>query len=235
MKIFFRKNEKLPTFDTCTYPSFLIHSPFELPASYDKNQVFTFGYGFDIQVMIKPEIIRTDESLRSLEADKRGCYFEGEKKLEYFKVYTKKNCELECFSEILRNHKTLNCTAYYAVRDQEMEICDYRREWAVQLRHYYVLRNKSQCHCLDECNSVRYNVEVISQLVKSRETSIEFVFKDIDIVPLMRYMPLTFSVFLAQSGGLMGLFAGISVLSIFELFYFATLRWIVNVWRSCRK
>jgi amiloride-sensitive sodium channel len=116
-----------------------------------------------------------------------------------------------------------------------MEVCDYRREIFVQRLSYDAMREKEKCNCLDECNSVKYSVEVIPLKLKNKnQASLEFKIKDIDIVPLMRYISLTFSEFLAQSGGLMGLFAGISVLSIFEVFYFASLRWIVDLWRRLK-
>jgi amiloride-sensitive sodium channel len=207
-----------------TLHTFLVHSPFELPGSYEVEDLFTFDYGFDFQVLITPELVQTDESLRSFSPEKRGCYFEGERKLEYFKVYTKRNCEFECYSEIMRSYLQLNCTPYYAVRDNSMEVCDYRREIFVQRLSYDAMREKEKCNCLDECNSIKYSVEVIPLRLKFRtQGSFEFKFKDTDIVPLLRYIPLTSSEFLAQSGGLMGLFAGNSVLSVFEVFYFASL------------
>jgi acid-sensing ion channel, other len=100
------------------------------------------------------------------------------------------------------------------------------------------------CECLDECDSINYKTEVVAHSLKTSinstgnpdtesyfESEIEFKFKDVDIVPLRRYRQMTFTDFLAQSGGMMGLFAGISVLSIIEVFYFMTLRWMVNLWR----
>jgi hypothetical protein len=92
--------------------------------------------------------------------------------------------------------------------------------------------------------SIKYKVEINTQHFKTsvvnfselerfiyREAVFEFKFKDVDVVPLRRYQPFTVSEFLAQSGGMMGLFAGISALSIIELFYFLTLRLFVNFWR----
>jgi hypothetical protein len=98
---------------------------------------------------------------------------------------------------------------------------------------------------LDECNFIRYRTEIIAHktpLSESSHTSIhfdfdfmiEFKFKDIDVFPQRRYHQMTFSDFLAQSGGVVGLFAGISALSIIELFYFMTLRWMVNLQRWIR-
>jgi acid-sensing ion channel, other len=233
--------------DVCKPPSFLIHSPFELPGSYELNEIIEFGYSHDIDVFITPEVIRTDADLRSYEPEKRGCYFEGEKKLKYFKVYTKRNCEFECLAENLHSSPKLNCTPYYMVRTESMDHCDYRHEYNVGMQTFLISKGFSKtakkCSCLDACDSIKYNFEVVANKLVIEANSVfderyetttatfRFKFKDVDVVPLLRYQPFTFTEFLAQSGGMLGLFAGISALSIIELFYFMSLRWMVNLWR----
>jgi acid-sensing ion channel, other len=210
----------------------MVHSPFELPGSYDVIDIFIFDFGFELEVLITPEIIRTDEDLRSYKPEKRGCYFEHERKLKYFQVYTRRNCEFECFKDNLNNDPLLNCTPYFVVRDESEVVCDYRQEVASRQQSLRALRDIAKCGCLDECNSIKYKLDIIAHNIKNEtETTFDFKFKDVNIVPFRRYQPFTFSDFLAQSGGMLGLFAGISVLSIFELWYFWSLRWIVNLCR----
>jgi acid-sensing ion channel, other len=237
LKLMLSTNEKLREIDTCNMPSFLVHSPYELPGSYDSSDRYeissdiNFGFGFDLQVLITPEIISTDESLKSFDPETRGCYFEGEKKLEFFKIYTRRNCEFECFGKTMRSFRDVNCTQYFLPRSDEMQLCDYRKEVYAQVATYDALRKKDNCGCLDECNSIKYKTEVIAHKIENKhEASFEFKFKDVDIVPLKRYQLFTFSEFLAQAGGMMGLFAGISVLSIVEIFYFLSLRWMMDFW-----
>jgi acid-sensing ion channel, other len=210
----------------------MVHSPYELPGSYDLIDIFMFDFGFELDILITPEIIRTDEDLRSYEPKKRGCYFEDERRLKYFQVYTRRNCEFECVKDNLNRNPLLNCTPYYMVRDESEVVCDYRHEISVRQQSHFAQRDIAKCGCLDECNSIKYKVE-ISEHILSNYTNMNLVFKfkEVDIVPLRRYQPFTFSEFLAQSGGMMGLFAGISVLSIFEVLYFWSLRWIVDVRR----
>jgi acid-sensing ion channel, other len=230
----------------CTAFSFIVHSPYELPGSYDLTEMCEFHYGFDFDVLITPEIIRTDRSLRSMTPKKRGCYFEGEKKLRFFKVYTRRNCEFECLADLLINHWTVNCTQFFMARNDSTEVCDHRQERFAQYITYYALRNismgRTNCGCLDECDLIKYDMEIVAHTVEEynetlgREQAdidirLNFKFKDVDIVPLRRYLPFTFNDFLAQSGGMWGLFAGISMLSLVELIYFITSRWTVNLWR----
>jgi acid-sensing ion channel, other len=233
-------------YDICTAFSFIVHSHYELPGSYDSTEMCEFRYGFDFDVLITPEIIRTDKSLRSVAPEKRGCYFEGEKKLRFFKVYTRRNCEFECLADLLLNHPDVNCTQFFMVRNESTEVCDHRQERFAQFRTYFALHNismgRTNCECLDACDSIKYDVEIIANTVKEYDyildrndhdidVRLNFKFKDVDIVPLRRYLPFTFNDFLAQSGGMWGLFAGISVLSLVELMYFMTIRWMVNLWR----
>jgi acid-sensing ion channel, other len=214
-------------------PSFTIHSPHELPGSYDLIHTTFFDYGFDLEILIMPEIIRTDDTLRTLNPTERGCYFAGERKLEYFQRYTRNNCEFECFSKAL-NEAEIQCVPFYAVRDNVSEICDYRND--LKLKHLTMKGVGSNCDCLDECNLLRFKTEIISHSrINKSESTLEFKIKDINVVPLRRYHTFTFSDFLAQSGGILGLIAGISILSIVELSYFLSLRWIVNCWRWLKR
>jgi acid-sensing ion channel, other len=237
-----RRNFNIFFVDRCTSPSFLIHSPYELPGSYEINDLFEFGNGHDFEVLITPEIITTDEGLKSYDPMKRGCYFQGERKLKYFKYYTKNNCMFECRAEQFYVEPKLNCTPFFMVRSDEMDFCDYRREYLVRHQTQSLSVINDNCGCLDACDSIKYKVEVFAHdLVKSNDSTFEeleysestfhFKFKDTGVIPLLRYHPISFTDFLAQSGGMMGLFAGISALSIVELMYFMTIRWMVNFWR----
>jgi acid-sensing ion channel, other len=246
LEVVLNKNNQFWRFDLCTALSFIVHSPYELPGSYDSTEMCEFHYGFDFDVLITPEIIRTDKSLRSVVPEKRGCYFEGEKKLRFFKVYTRRNCEFECLADLLLNHPDVNCTQFFMVRNDSTEMCDHRQERSAQFQTLFglfmVSSAESSCSCLDACDSIKYDVEIISHTIKEYNETLDmdqididvrlnFKFKDVDIVPLRRYLPFTFTDFLAQSGGMLGLFAGISVLSLVELMYFMTIRWMVNMWR----
>lgn len=62
-----------------------------------------------------------------------------------------------------------------------------------------------------------------------RQTQLSIYFKDTSVKVLRRVETYTFTEFLAICGGLLGLFLGISLLSVVEIIYFATLRlfWII--------
>jgi acid-sensing ion channel, other len=240
-----KPNEKSNYYDTCKFWSFIVHSPFELASSYDVDtEIIDTHFGTDVDVLITPEIIRTDEALRSYEPKKRDCYFEDERKLKFFKDYTKRNCEFECFAGA--NFRS-ECKPFFVPRDNDSIVCDYRREYYVQFKKFFFDHDQfdelSKCNCLDACNSVKYKVQVLERKrsgflkrnwfltikLKNTDSTINFKMKDTDVIPMIRYQPSTFIEFLAQSGGLMGLFAGLSILSVIETFYFFSFRIICNV------
>lgn len=83
------------------YDSFIIHPPNELPIYSD---IVRFEDLVTTDVVITPEIIKTEDNLKRLDVNVRNCYFDDERKLKYFKVYTQTNCEQECLSEISKTN-----------------------------------------------------------------------------------------------------------------------------------
>ena len=65
--------------------------------------------------------------------------------------------------------------------------------------------------------------------------SIVIKFKESEFLPYRKYLRFDFVEFLSTFGGLLGLFAGISALSVIEVFYFFTLRIITDVFRLMRQ
>lgn len=134
------------------------------------------------------------------------------------------------------------------IRNKTMEICDYRRYKACAMKfdestpfdEYEKLYEKNEiCKCFPSCNSVNYKSEIHEKFKSSEKdnnlTKFTFRFKDGEYFALLRYQPFKLVDFLAYIGGILGLFAGISVLSIVEVFYFFTLRIFSDVLRHLRE
>lgn len=51
-----------------------------------------------IEVSIKPTLITTSNGLRQYRPNQRQCYFESERRLRFFKIYSQNNCETECLA-----------------------------------------------------------------------------------------------------------------------------------------
>lgn len=55
-------------------------------------------------VAVKPKLIKTVESLQQYGPNSRKCYFESERPLKFFKVYTRRICELECLANFTKDY-----------------------------------------------------------------------------------------------------------------------------------
>ena len=116
-----------------------------------------------------------------------------------------------------------------------MPVCDiYRTENCVS----YNVRQKD-CNCLALCSFIRYKYGVIKNkfILEELKSHIEVTmrWRDSEFYAMKRHQQFRFVDLLSYFGGILGLFAGISVLSIVEIFYFLTLRLINDLFRFCRQ
>lgn len=59
----------------------------------------------DTHIMIKPKLITSAEELRSYTPMQRQCFYNSERKLRFYKMYTQNSCEVEC----LANFTNIEC------------------------------------------------------------------------------------------------------------------------------
>ncbi|CAD0197339.1 unnamed protein product [Chrysodeixis includens] len=229
-----------------------IHHPADLPQSslyyyaVLQNQVSSMALSLSY--------INTSDSLRRYDAVTRQCYFSDEKYLKYFKIYTASNCKIECLSnktfEICKcvefymphfNSSTI-CTARDATcvsdaqaqvleeeSDVERAICkclpsctgaiDYEAE--ILKTNYHLLESIKEQSKINVNEYYFYDEEIYSKLNFSK---LEMYFKKSRFVSMRRSELFGVTDFLANCGGLLGLFLGFSFLSLVEIFYFLTLR-----------
>lgn len=100
-----------------------------------------------------------------LNNSRRKCYFDSERKLRFLKVYTQRNCELECLSNDTL-HKC-GCVQFSLPRDASTPVCG-----TDKISCYNSVRNNllranisptsvnRPCNCLPACNSITYDAEI---------------------------------------------------------------------------
>lgn len=54
------------------------------------------------EILIKPKLTTTSEKLRGYKPNQRQCFFNAERQLRFYKIYTKNNCEAECVSNFTK-------------------------------------------------------------------------------------------------------------------------------------
>lgn len=97
---------------------------------------------------------------------------------------------------------------------------------------------RSECNCLPSCTSIEYHGDIDRRKYKWQAffhddgtktySKLTVVFRDHQVETLKRMESATLTEFLATCGGLMGLFLGVSVLSVIEFIYYFTLRLYCN-------
>lgn len=141
----------------CVDSAFLIHPPNELPASFEQIRLNSMRFGAAIDIIIKPQVIETDEALRKFTPSERDCYFANEKKLKYFKIYTKQNCYSECASD--RALEKCKCVLFHYIRNSSAPICvGLPKACARNVKQD--LFEDATCQCYEPCNLISYETEI---------------------------------------------------------------------------
>lgn len=97
-----------------------LHTPGEMPRM---NQIF-YQVPLKQQVLIavKPEVVTTSLELHAYSPKRRQCYFNGERNLNFFKIYTQSNCELECLTEFTL--KECGCVKFSQPHNSKTKVCN---------------------------------------------------------------------------------------------------------------
>ncbi|CRL02114.1 CLUMA_CG015356, isoform A [Clunio marinus] len=223
----------------------VVHLPSEVP-QFDKHY-YRFPLEKSATLVVRPSLIVT-ENLESYESDLRQCYYEGEKKLKFFKYYTRSNCQLECLANFTRDK--CSCIHFSMPRLKGDAVCDSNRsltcfdeakknlmqktmEESLQTSTSYDDRGRMTCDCLPACTSLQYEGEISHDDIRyfgrykttdAFRSSVTIFFKDDDFIFSKRSELYSFTDFIANFGGILGLFLGVSILSIVEIIYFVAFR-----------
>ena len=143
-----------------------LHLPVDMPSHLSK---FTIAELSTYKVCQISAAVKTlDDSLKTFPPEKRGCYFENERKLQFFKSYTKTNCDFEC----MRNFTLTKCgcVKLSLLRTDGDKLCDVRslpcyKAIAKSLPNSYYKDRKIKkdnidfpCYCLPSCTQIKYDI-----------------------------------------------------------------------------
>ncbi|XP_046671312.1 pickpocket protein 28-like [Homalodisca vitripennis] len=200
-------------------------------------------------ILITPNMINADKDLLSLPHEKRGCVFEEEYPLEYFKMYSQYTCYLECYIKNLLNYcgcvpfesyRFLGLRNYLYCSESHIECIYQVRDRIVKLSMKSKLK-EGACYCLPACSTLTFDYQSSSNQVvmphsvpqwadgynsslESNIARLSLYFGVQQFSALTRRLTSSFSDFLGNCGGLLGLLLGFSFMSLFEVFYFAFIR-----------
>ncbi|XP_039286868.1 pickpocket protein 28-like isoform X2 [Nilaparvata lugens] len=228
-----------------------VHNPAEPPTPYQ-----TVAYAeTDATTIFKisPQLTSTSENLRFWTPEARGCYYSHERKLKFYSTYTLHNCDIECEAEMIYNE--CNCSVNVLSHRISTPLCGIHQ---VDCLKKVIIRFSSRqqdskhfsaCNCLPACTEIAYDMEFSSLPMlfedpssnisknatkKGNTAVVSYLFKTNSVSNIQRVAIVTISDFIANIGGLMGLFLGFSFISLFEVIYFMTARWATDVWNNRR-
>lgn len=197
-----------------------------------KNKFHQISYDNLVHFTVIPNTIVTDDNLiNNYDKLKRKCVAEHENELVFFKKYTQSNCHLEIF--VMQAIKVCGCARFWMPRFNDTKICASWDEVKCVERldanaNVTTLKNDK---CLPACNSTTYGVEVSMSRLEGhpnrddlKDMGFIVSFDDNQYISLRRSELYTSVDLIAACGGILGLFMGISFLSIVEIVYSATLR-----------
>lgn len=218
---------------TCRGPvqgfKFLLHSPNEVPRV-SKNY-FSIPLRQEVIVGVKVNMMTTSPNLKSYDPEIRQCFFDGEKKLKFFQIYTQSNCEIECLSNFTL--KTCGCVKFSMPHDSDTAICDQSKIQCYNEAEDKLIETeleqglefesgKTECNCKPACTSISYNAEIsqtdfnFMKVMESlgepaaklndaiRTAKLKIFFKEPQFITAKRSELFGLSDFLANCGGILG-------------------------------
>lgn len=196
-----------------------MHNPVEFPRV--SKRFLRVKFEEKVHISVKPNLMTTSESLIKYAPDRRQCYFENERNLQFFKVYTKSNCEFECFVNLTL--VSCGCVKFSMPRTNKTKLCgqtDLKCCEDVEknlMLHEFETRLDSEdrnqrgvsCSCLPSCTSIDYEAELlVSQVSQEKREyvgrhTITISFKDADFISSKRSEMYNWFDFMANCGGLL--------------------------------
>ncbi|XP_025196558.1 pickpocket protein 28-like [Melanaphis sacchari] len=229
-----------------------LHSPVDVPANIKPTAYISVNNIAYITTTFT--LVSISESISSWKPDIRHCYYQHERILKFFKIYTVNNCEIECRAN--NSLKMCGCVAFYHPRYVNTPICgseSYKCMLQYSNNGYSIFDNNvfninttNHCNCLDVCSELRFNHNVVythKNLTKNvknpqkrnRLKSIVVMYYKRNLRNVQRTALIPVNELLGNIGGSLGLFLGASIISVFELIYFFVVRLYVDRWNEKKK
>jgi amiloride-sensitive sodium channel len=134
------------------------HMPNEIPSIFNEQFLLPLHYAKKFTIAAKS--FKTSKDLQKFKPVVRGCYFDGEKKLKYFKTYTKSHCDYECMTNITLD--LCGCVKFSMPRGHDTPVCDLDKiQCYMDVMASWPSFNNTlyTCDCLSPCSNLEYNIE----------------------------------------------------------------------------
>jgi amiloride-sensitive sodium channel len=136
----------------------ILHMPNETPTPFHEEIYLEYDRRKTITVVVKT--YKSTEDLRKFSPEKRGCYFDDERQLKFYKSYTKSHCDFECMTNYTL--KECGCVKFSMPRTKGTPVCDIDKGdcyYNAMLQWPKDEENSHRpCNCLDTCSILKYSV-----------------------------------------------------------------------------
>lgn len=78
----------------------MLSGPGETPTA--SARYFQAAPSEKVDILIRAKMIKTSKKLRSFSPNQRQCFFQSERQLRFYKLYTQNNCEVECLANFTK-------------------------------------------------------------------------------------------------------------------------------------
>lgn len=202
----------------------MVHNPAEYPAL-EVMKSFRLPRRKSVIVEVMPELVSAEDDLTAVEVSKRGCLFSYEKSLSLFDFYTYHNCLLEC--QI--NCGLTNCgciPSSVTILKNDFPVCGGSESCSLL---------NCKCDCPYDCTSLTYDTSMdINKDLAFNSVIAKLEYKNNEFPSRFRYSVTSPAEFVAYCLGILGVFNGFSVMLVWEILYWLTLRLWVTVRRTVK-
>jgi amiloride-sensitive sodium channel len=147
----------------------ILHMPDEIPNMFH-NEYF-IPYNHAKAFILTATSYRANKEIRKYSPNVRDCYFQDERQLKFFKVYTKSQCDFECLTNYTL--KWCGCVKFSMPHEQNTPICDLlQMKCLVEAIDRWPEGNEENhvaCNCLQTCNDIIYGFKF------AKESRIDYV------------------------------------------------------------
>lgn len=141
----------------------ILHMPNEMPTKY--HEYAYLGLHSNHIISLTAKSYAYDKAFADYSPSMRNCYFQHEKKLQFFKTYTKPHCIIECLADFTL--KSCGCIKFSTPRAPDVPVCGLNqtacirkatRSWDERENS----NNKVLCKCLPSCSIIKYGIKMVN-------------------------------------------------------------------------
>ncbi|VVC28455.1 Epithelial sodium channel,Epithelial sodium channel, conserved site [Cinara cedri] len=216
-----------------------IHSPEDIPyVNHPQEEKFLLSWGTSFFMRYQVKEIENDPLLKEVAITQRNCRFPDENNLHVYDIYSNSACIVNCRAEAIL--KKCNCTPHY-LRISGTPICGVEglscvteySEMFRSLKTYDFNKLGLVCNCVPSCTEPEYNVLTLitdngyfenqddqDDQGSNYESIVDIRLDRLPNERLKRNVVRSRMDLIVSIGGTLGLFLGMSLLSIVEIIYY---------------